>query len=198
MSMPEKKAAVFRAVLHLLRQGRPLGDLKVSEIAEAAGIGKGTVYEYFPSREELLRDAMQYSRAQGFAELYEAISTAEGFAGRWRVIEETARQLMQCGSVFFSQMPSAGFPQAALQDICGGPQERADTRRMIGEIMTCLTAAAVEEGLAPRMPEPGYLSMVGAGCISGILLRCALSEAPQETFAAAMEDTRKIYLAALQ
>ena len=149
MSMPEKKAAVFRAVLHLLRQGRPLGDLKVSEIAEAAGIGKGTVYEYFPSREELLRDAMQYSRAQGFAELYEAISTAEGFAARWRVIEETARQLMQCGSVFFSQMPSAGFPQAALQDICGGPQERADTRRMIGEIMTCLTAAAVEEGGAP-------------------------------------------------
>ena len=51
MSIPEKKAAVFRAVLHLLRQGRPLGDLKVSEIAEAAGIGKGTVYEYFPSRE---------------------------------------------------------------------------------------------------------------------------------------------------
>ena len=65
MNLPEKKAAVFRAVLKLLRQGRPLGDLKVSEIAEAAGIGKGTVYEYFPSREELLRDAMQYSRAQG-------------------------------------------------------------------------------------------------------------------------------------
>lgn len=161
MSMPEKKAAVFRAVLHLLRQGRPLGDLKVSEIAEAAGIGKGTVYEYFPSREELLRDAMQYSRAQGFAELYEAISTAEGFAGRWRVIEETARQLMQCGSVFFSQMPSAGFPQAALQDICGGPQERADTRRMIGEIMTCLTAAAVEEGLAPGCPSPSTFQWSG-------------------------------------
>ena len=56
MNLPEKKAAVFRAVLKLLRQGRPLGDLKVSEIAEAAGIGKGTVYEYFPSREELLRN----------------------------------------------------------------------------------------------------------------------------------------------
>ena len=78
MNLPEKKAAVFRAVLKLLRQGRPLGDLKVSEIAEAAGIGKGTVYEYFPSREELLRDAMQYSRAQGFQELYAAISGAEG------------------------------------------------------------------------------------------------------------------------
>ena len=167
MSMPEKKAAVFRAVLHLLRQGRPLGDLKVSDIAEAAGIGKGTVYEYFPSREELLRDAMQYSRAQGFAELYEAISTAEGFAGRWRVIEETARQLMQCGSVFFSQMPSAGFPQAALQDICGGPQERADTRRMIGEIMTCLTAAAV--GAAVREELTGTTATTVTSMVGPIL-----------------------------
>ena len=149
MNLPEKKAAVFRAVLKLLRQGRPLGDLKVSEIAEAAGIGKGTVYEYFPSREELLRDAMQYSRAQGFQELYAAISDAEGFEARWKVIEITARQLLECSSVFFSQVPSMGFPQAALYDICGGPQERADTRRMIGEIMNCLTSAAVEEGLAP-------------------------------------------------
>lgn len=149
MNLPEKKAAVFRAVLKLLRQGRPLGDLKVSEIAEAAGIGKGTVYEYFPSREELLRDAMQYSRAQGFQELYAAISGAEGFEARWKVIEITARQLLECSSVFFSQVPSMGFPQAALYDICGGPQERADTRRMIGEIMNCLTTAAVEEGLAP-------------------------------------------------
>ena len=120
MNLPEKKAAVFRAVLKLLRQGRPLGDLKVSEIAEAAGIGKGTVYEYFPSREELLRDAMQYSRAQGFQELYAAISDAEGFEARWKVIEITARQLLECSSVFFSQVPSMGFPQAALYDICGG------------------------------------------------------------------------------
>lgn len=198
MSLPEKKAAVFGAVLELLRQGRPLGDLKVSEIAEAAGIGKGTVYEYFSSREELLRDAMRYSRAQGFRELYTAITTAGDFEARWQVIEKTARQLMACSSVFFSQIPAVGIPQAALQDICGGPQERADTRRMIGEIMTCLTAAAVEEKLVPAMPGPEYLSMVGIGCISGLLLRCALSEQPQESFAQAMADTRKIYLAALQ
>ena len=198
MSLPEKKAAVFRAVLGLLRQGRPLGDLKVSEIAEAAGIGKGTVYEYFPSREELLRDAMQYSRAQGFGELFAAISDAEGFEARWQVIEVTVRQLLECSSVLFSQVPSIGIPQAALHDICGGPQERADTRRMVGEIMSALTSAAVQEGLAPRMPEPEYLSMVGEGCISGFLLRCALSEDQQQEITAALADTRRMYLAALQ
>ena len=94
MSLPEKKAAVFRAVLGLLRQGRPLGDLKVSEIAEAAGIGKGTVYEYFPSREELLRDAMQYSRAQGFGELLRRVTVLfrSGASG------ELLQLFAQCGA----------------------------------------------------------------------------------------------------
>lgn len=198
MSLPEKKAAVFRAVLELLRKGRPLGDLKVSEIAAAAGIGKGTVYEYFPSREELLHDAMQYSRAQGFQELYDALSGAEGFEARWQVIAETARRLLECSSLFFSQVPAMELPQKALHDICGGPQERADTRRMVGEIMHCLTEAAVREGLAPCLPEPEYLSTVGIGCISGFLLRSALSEGRQEEIEAALADTRRMYLAALR
>ena len=45
MSLPEKKAAIFHAVFSLVEQGRRLAELKVSEIAEAAGIGKGTIYE---------------------------------------------------------------------------------------------------------------------------------------------------------
>ena len=45
---------------------------------------------------------------------------------------------------------------------------------------------------------PEYLSMVGEGCISGFLLRCALSEGRQEEIAAALADTRKLYIAALQ
>ena len=99
MSLPEKKAAIFHAVFSLVEQGRRLAELKVSEIAEAAGIGKGTIYEYFPSREDLLRDAVLYSRAQGYQELYGRLSAARGFEARWQVVEEAARQLLQCGEV---------------------------------------------------------------------------------------------------
>ena len=51
----EKKTQVYLGVISLVQQGRSLNELKVSEIAEASGIGKGTCYEYFSSKEEIIR-----------------------------------------------------------------------------------------------------------------------------------------------
>lgn len=51
--MESKKQAIFRAVLTLLQDRSP-SEITVSEIAKNAGIGKGTVYEYFTSKEELI------------------------------------------------------------------------------------------------------------------------------------------------
>ena len=47
----EKKTQVYLGVISLVQQGHSLNELKVSEIAEASGIGKGTCYEYFSSKE---------------------------------------------------------------------------------------------------------------------------------------------------
>ena len=49
----EKKTQVYLGVISLVQQGRSLNELKVSEIAVASGIGKGTCYEYFSSKEEI-------------------------------------------------------------------------------------------------------------------------------------------------
>lgn len=49
----EKRAAIVQAAVRVFaRQG--VGKTRMVEIAEAAGIGKGTIYEYFSSKEELL------------------------------------------------------------------------------------------------------------------------------------------------
>lgn len=55
-----KVEALYRAVMELLLEGREVRKMKVSEITERAGIGKGTAYEYFGSREELLVGALNY------------------------------------------------------------------------------------------------------------------------------------------
>ena len=55
-----KEKAIFEAVLSLGEQGQDLTALTVRQIAEAAGIGKGTVYEYFSSKEEILRELTAY------------------------------------------------------------------------------------------------------------------------------------------
>lgn len=198
MSLPEKKAAIFHAVFSLVEQGRRLAELRVSEIAEAAGIGKGTIYEYFPSREDLLRDAVLYSRAQGYQELYGRLSAARGFEARWQVVEEAARQLLQCGEVFLAHLPEQGLSAPVLQNLYGTPGERAEIRRMVESVMLCLTESAVQEGLAPRIPSAAYLSMVGVGCVTAFLLRVALCEQQEQEIVPALADCRRMYLLALQ
>lgn len=51
----ERELALYEAALHLIEQGNDPRTMKVQQIAEAAGIGKGTVYEYFASKDEILR-----------------------------------------------------------------------------------------------------------------------------------------------
>lgn len=56
----EKVLAMYQAVCVLIEEGYDIHKIKVSDITARAGIGKGTAYEYFRSKEELLAKAMQY------------------------------------------------------------------------------------------------------------------------------------------
>lgn len=57
---PPKVKAMFEAVLELFESGKGLSSLTVSEITARAGIGKGTAYEYFSSKEEIIAGALNY------------------------------------------------------------------------------------------------------------------------------------------
>ena len=59
-NLPEKEVKIYAAVGEFIREGKELNDLKISEISNRAGIGKGTTYEYFQSKEELIYKAIHY------------------------------------------------------------------------------------------------------------------------------------------
>ena len=58
--MNEKVLAMYQAVWTLIDEGYDIHKLKVADITNRAGIGKGTAYEYFRSKEEILGNAMAY------------------------------------------------------------------------------------------------------------------------------------------
>ena len=78
-----REHALYAAALRLIEQGCDPKAMKVQQIAEAAGIGKGTVYEYFSSKNEILHGMSLYifddelNRLQ--AQL-QGCTTAEGLA----------------------------------------------------------------------------------------------------------------------
>ncbi|WP_455501511.1 TetR/AcrR family transcriptional regulator [Gemmiger sp.] len=59
-----RQAAVYEAALRLIGQGTSPSALKIQQLADAAGIGKGTVYEYFSSKEEILQGLAVYCFAR--------------------------------------------------------------------------------------------------------------------------------------
>ena len=56
----DKIIAIYHAIEELVAEGADLSSMRVSDIAVRAGIGKGTTYEYFSSKEEMVVKAMIY------------------------------------------------------------------------------------------------------------------------------------------
>ena len=59
-ALPEKVRLLYEAVLAMVTDGWDINRMKVSDITAQAGIGKGTAYEYFSSKEELIANAVLY------------------------------------------------------------------------------------------------------------------------------------------
>lgn len=64
-----RREEIIEAALNIFYQ-KGFYSMKIEEVAQAAGIGKGTVYEYFRSKEELMAAAIEFE----FSELEQKIS----------------------------------------------------------------------------------------------------------------------------
>lgn len=60
MSEDNKKEKIYAAVLSLFKEGKSIKNIKVSDIADRAGIGKGSIYMHFASKDAVIVDAARY------------------------------------------------------------------------------------------------------------------------------------------
>lgn len=77
-----KEMAIYEAYISLRDEGKNLGDIKVSDIASKAGIGKGTVYEYFSSKEEIIMKAIVYEHNKKLNELASLVTSQNKFQSK--------------------------------------------------------------------------------------------------------------------
>lgn len=56
----DKRTLIYEAALSLVYENSDLSSIKVADIAARANIGKGTVYEYFESKEQVIGEALIY------------------------------------------------------------------------------------------------------------------------------------------
>lgn len=85
---PEKVIAMYEGVIALMNEGMDIHAMKVETITKKAGIGKGTAYEYFKSKEEIIIHALMYDAKKQMWEMYLLQKEKDSFEDKIRVIFE--------------------------------------------------------------------------------------------------------------
>lgn len=73
-----KRSAILGAAASVFNQ-KGFYQANISEIAEEAGIGKGTVYEYFNSKDELFIQVIEFNIDRYVKRIEHAVQSADGF-----------------------------------------------------------------------------------------------------------------------
>lgn len=79
----EKEIAIFNGIIALMGRGANPYSIKVSDIAEAADVGKGTIYDYFASKEEAISQAILYKIDREVETAYSRIKDKDGFRAKF-------------------------------------------------------------------------------------------------------------------
>ena len=162
----EKVLQMYEAVHSFMLEKRDISTIKVVDITSAAGIGKGTAYEYFSSKEEIIASAMAYEYKNKITELVNCMFAQSGFKNRvmnvmdWIYDNQEYNQLFShifnevmgeprlplIGSSI-KQLESDNEAQTTAEDLKGGCRMMDDCVKYLDSIVSRLMQEAYDEGV---------------------------------------------------
>lgn len=166
---PEKVKQMYSAVLSMVHEGVDLGSCKVVDITNRAGIGKGTAYEYFETREDIIVAAIIYSTKKVKEWLNEELSTKEGFFRKveaiLNIIDEN-KQAAECLIRFLHMMTDNSVCGRKIREI--GNREDFDSAR-VQTLLKEMVKEGIEKGeLTKNLPQEYMESVVFSRILSFI------------------------------
>lgn len=81
-NVPPKVRLIYKAIEQLIAEEQDLNVVKVSTITDLAGIGKGTAYDYFETKDDMIACALIYQIKKISDSLSEALGKQENFAAQ--------------------------------------------------------------------------------------------------------------------
>lgn len=107
----QKEQQILEALLQIAVGDIEISEITVQDIATAAGIGKGTIYEYFNSKEEIFEKAIFYMGDKLINKVYHAVENADTFDKKINTLED---ELISVGedtlNIHKTLMEALGFP----------------------------------------------------------------------------------------
>ncbi|MDD3429532.1 MAG: TetR/AcrR family transcriptional regulator [Oscillospiraceae bacterium] len=163
----EKEILVFKGLEKLMNDGVNMYTVKVQDIAAAAGIGKGTLYEYFESKEQIIARALLYFLDTSTRHAQSCVDAAGTFEQKWQILMElSAQSVKQHKTTFQIMMSGVDTQQIYRYTQTYEPAMRAQTKRM-EQLFSGVIKKGVTEGiLSPNHPN-AYIEQATAAALTG-------------------------------
>ena len=173
----EKKQEILKAAMRIFAQNG-VGKTKMADIAKAAGIGKGTIYEYFRSKEDIFAETYSHIFMDTEARIVEILESPiepeEKLRGLMRVsIEEF---LVGDGGEFAGIMMS--FWSEGIRNNNERIMEIIDLKKIYSEFRAMISGI-LEEGINTgqfRKIDTHLTASVIIGAMDGILLQYVMDK----------------------
>ena len=153
----DKIIAIYCAIEELVAEGADLSSMRVSDIAEKAGIGKGTTYEYFSSKEEMIIKAMVYLVDSMVKRILARMEKLENFREKFHLLleemEEKAKQ-RACVLKYLNMLSDMNLCQQ-MRDILVEDEEAKKSSPIV--VIRYLIEQGKKEGIIAESLSMDYL-----------------------------------------
>lgn len=150
----DKKILIYEAALSLVDETHDFSQIKVADIAERANIGKGTVYEYFDSKEEVIGEALIFMFTRGIETLELLVKGKKGFKETYKYLLRNLNTIMSKNRNLFNFMTMNQRKLDFHTTIKSLMYKRLEQlRKSYFEIIEKLVDMSLEEGIIKEKPS---------------------------------------------
>lgn len=164
----EKKIAIFNGIIALMERGINPYSIKVSDIAQAADVGKGTIYDYFTSKEEAISQAILYKIDNEVEAAYSRIKKKKGFKEKFYEGLHIIAECMDDKMSTLRMLLSLGGLQEFYEYLREYKCDLSNHLLKIHELFDHLLEIGIEEGIiVDKVGDTYYRNMVISSVIIG-------------------------------
>jgi AcrR family transcriptional regulator len=189
-----KEQKILDAAIDIIGGGiSEINSLKVANIAKHAGIGKGTIYEYFSSKDEIVCEAICYHIRANLEEEWAGVYSESGFKeGVYHAMHSIRQEILKPSvmNIEFLRLIDHELLEKAMTEI------KALLRGRAAELYGELLRRGVEEGLFPQPSSPEYAGQALLNVFCGLNFMFRMGE--EESYDEYMENAYEMLIKTLQ
>lgn len=123
-SYTEKEKLIFSGVIKLAESGEKIEEMTAKQIADAAGVGKATIYDYFSSKDEIIANAILYCQQSEMKRFSDYINTLPTFKDKVYSVYESVMESVDNSASIFNLVVGFGTPKKVLERANISPEEQ--------------------------------------------------------------------------